>query len=126
MTAAANATATLIVEDAWLIRSTAADALGDAGFAVHEAQHAAEAISILEARHNDIHVIFTDVTMPGDMDGVGLAHHAAQHWPRIGLIVVSDKPLHLQPPLPDSARFVHKPYVMSQVVKHIRELRAAA
>ena len=83
MTAAANATAILIVEDEWLIRSTAADALGDAGFAVHEAQHAAEAISILEARHNDIHVIFTDVTMPGDMDGVGLAHHAAQHWPRI-------------------------------------------
>ena len=128
MNAAAEATAivVLLVEDQWLIRMTAAEALSEHGYVVHEAKHAAEAIDILEQHHPEIHVVFTDIMMPGTMDGLGLAHHASKHWPPISLIVVSAKPWFLHPPLPEKARFVHKPYVIGQVVQHIRELRTAA
>lgn len=62
----------LIVEDEFLLRMNAAEMIEDAGFDVVEASSAAEAIAVLEAR-TDIHVVFTDIQMPGSMDGLKLA-----------------------------------------------------
>ena len=126
MTSQADArmTTVLLVEDEELIRMTAGEALADEGFQVHEARHAAEAITFLEQNHAKIHILFTDVSMPGEMDGVGLAHHASQHWPWIGLIITSAMPQHMHRPLPEGIRFVEKPYRLSHVIQHVRGLCA--
>jgi CheY-like chemotaxis protein len=71
----------LIVEDETLVRTDAVEALCAAGYAVLEATSADAAIEILHQR-DDIRVVYTDVHMPGSMDGVRLAHHIAKKWPR--------------------------------------------
>jgi len=59
----------LIVEDEFLIRTHAAEVIRDAGFEVAEATNADEAIVLLESRR-DIRVVFTDIQLPGSMDGL--------------------------------------------------------
>lgn len=63
----------LVVEDDYLLRIVAVSFLEDAGFATLEARSADEAIALLEARR-DIRMVFTDIDMPGSMDGLRLAH----------------------------------------------------
>ena len=63
----------VIVEDEPLIRNTAAAAFEDADFAVIEASNAGEALAILEREADHVRVVFTDVHMPGPMDGLTLA-----------------------------------------------------
>jgi CheY-like chemotaxis protein len=74
--------AVLIVEDEALIRMDTASLIEDAGFKVHEAGNADEAIRILEL-HDEIRLIFTDVNMPGSMDGLKLAHYVRGRWPPV-------------------------------------------
>jgi CheY-like chemotaxis protein len=71
----------LVVEDEHLIRMDTASSLEAVGFIVYEAGNAAEAIRCLEL-HNEIRLIFTDVQMPGSMDGIALAHYVRDRWPR--------------------------------------------
>jgi CheY-like chemotaxis protein len=78
----------LIVEDEHLIRMDAADMIGAAGFDVVEAGNADEAIAILERRF-DISVVFTDVQMPGSMDGLKLAAAVRGRWPPIKIVATS-------------------------------------
>ena len=70
----------LIVEDEFLVRLTAVFLLEEAGFGALEAGSADEAIALLEAR-KDIRVVFTDINMPGSMDGLRLAHAIRHRWP---------------------------------------------
>ena len=63
----------LLVEDEPLVRMTAADELDEAGFQVLEAKNADEALALLEAHSDEVQVLFTDVDMPGSMDGMALA-----------------------------------------------------
>ena len=112
----------LVVEDELLIRMSAADALADEGYEVLEAEHAHGAIEVLEAQAEEIDVVFTDVTMPGAMDGIQLAHHAQHHWPDISVIVTSAHPLSKLRELPHNVRFIPKPYATSHVVRHLREI----
>jgi CheY-like chemotaxis protein len=74
----------LVVEDEALVRQTMREEIEAAGFKVYEAYNADEAIRLLEA-HPDIELIFTDVDMPGSMDGVKLAHYVRTRWPRLAL-----------------------------------------
>jgi CheY-like chemotaxis protein len=92
--------AVLIVEDA--VRS-----IEEAGFEVIEAANADEAIRILENR-NDIRVIFTDIHMPGSMDGLKLAHAVRNRWPPIKLIVTSGRSQVGEQELPEGGRFFGK------------------
>jgi two-component system, response regulator PdtaR len=78
----------LVVEDEHLIRMDTVSSLEAQGFIVHEAGNAAEAISCLDI-HNEIRLIFTDVHMPGSMDGVALAHYVRNRWPPVKIIVTS-------------------------------------
>lgn len=112
----------VVVEDETLIRFAVVAALEEAHFGVIEAGHAGEALTILEHEGVRVHVVFTDVRMPGPMDGLMLAHHVRRHWPRIGLLVASGQGIVSEDALPEGSRFIPKPYRLDHVVHHIREL----
>jgi CheY-like chemotaxis protein len=80
----------LIVEDEALVRMTAVDMIEEAGFEILEAANADEAILLLEARR-DITVLFTDIEMPGSMDGLRLAQAVRGRWPPIKIIATSGR-----------------------------------
>ena len=101
----AKAPAVLIVDDEPLVRLCAVETVEDAGFEVIEAANADEAIRILESR-SDIHVVFTDVHMPGSMDGLKLAHAIRNRWPPIKIIVTSGREKVAEQDLPAGGRFV--------------------
>ena len=71
---------------------------------VMEAEHAEAALKSLHAKASDIHVLFTDIQMPGTMDGLALAHHTAQNWPWIALLITSGLPRPDQAALPIESR----------------------
>ena len=112
--------AVLIVEDEPLVRLDAVRAIEDAGFEVIEAANADEAIRILENR-GDIRVVFTDVHMPGSIDGLKLAHAVRNRWPPIKIIVASGHGLVSEQDLPKGGRFFAKPYNSTQITDTIRE-----
>jgi len=111
----------LIVEDDFLIRINVAELIADAGFRVVEAANADEAIVILESRL-DITVVFTDIQMPGSMDGLKLAAAIRGRWPPIKIIATSGLVDVRQDDLPDGGRFLPKPYSSEQIVRTLREL----
>src|ERR687898_2055622 len=79
----------LVVEDEPLVRMTAVDELEEAGFHVLEAANADVALAVLEARSDEVQVLFTNVDMPGSMDGMALAEQVYQRWPHIRLLISS-------------------------------------
>jgi CheY-like chemotaxis protein len=114
----------LIVEDDFLIRMNAGQIIGDAEFDVIEAANADEAIAILETRL-DITVLFTDIQMPGSMDGLKLAAAVRGRWPPIKIIATSGL-INVRPnDLPSGGRFISKPYSPAQIVGTLRELTTA-
>lgn len=121
----ASRTAILIVEDEALLRLDARDFLEEAGFDVFEAANAEGAIEILE-REPEIRLVFTDVNMPGSMDGVRLAHYVRRRWPPTKIIVVSGKDRVAEGDLPNDVAFFSKPYRASQIVQKVRHLLDAA
>lgn len=114
----------LVVEDEALIRMGIVDELEAAGFDVFEAANAAEAINQLAA-NTSISVMFTDVDMPGDVDGLKLALVVRDRWPPIKIIVTSGHRKVNVDDLPNEARFMAKPYNPDYVVLAIREMLAA-
>ena len=116
----AKAPAVLIVEDEPLIRTGAVYIIEDAGFEVVEAASADEAIRILE-RRSDIRVVFTDIHMPGSMDGLKLAHAVRNRWPPIKIMVTSGRELIAQQVLPEGGRFFAKPYNSIEILAALRE-----
>ena len=113
----------LIVEDEFLLRMDAADIIAAAGFDVLEAGNADEAIEILEA-HRDITVVFTDIQMPGSMDGLKLARAVRGRWPPIKIVATSGRLDVAEQDLPEGGRFLPKPYSPMQVKGVLRELTA--
>ena len=112
--------AILIVEDEPLLRIGAVKIIEYAGFEVIEAASADEAIRILECR-SDIRLVFTDIHMPGSMDGLTLAHAVRNRWPPIKIIVTSGRELIAQHALPEGGRFFAKPYDPIQITTTLRE-----
>lgn len=111
----------LIVEDELLVRELAVAAIADAGFDVVEAANAQEALDILNSRA-DVGVLFTDVNMPGALDGLALAELVHQHWPAIKLVVTSGRGL--EAPVPDDGRFLAKPYRLAELADTMAEVAA--
>src|ERR1700728_933024 len=110
----------LVVEDEQLVRLSAVKVVEDAGFEVIEAANADEAIRILENR-SDIRVVFTDIQMPGSIDGLKLAHAVRNRWPPIKIIVTSGHHVASDNELPEGGRFFAKPYDSTQITNTIRE-----
>jgi CheY-like chemotaxis protein len=114
----------LVVEDEALIRTLAVEFMTGTGFEVLEAPDAHFAVRILETEAERVHVLFTDVNMPGLMDGLMLAHHTRRNWPWIGLVVTSGLVTWGSEGLPEGTRFFRKPYELASIEKHIREIAA--
>jgi len=125
----ARAKTVLVVEDEapirMIVRMIVAEALIDAGFAIREAAHADEALALLEASADQIDLLFTDVTMPGSMDGIELAHHVHEAWPQMAMIIASGKPLPRNSEIPTGTHFIPKPYAVDEVVYQIQTLVAS-
>jgi CheY-like chemotaxis protein len=113
----------LVVEDEFLIRQYAVEMINEAGFEAIEAANADEAIEILECR-SDIRIVFTDVHMPGSIDGLRLAHAVRDRWPPIKLIVTSGHMTVGERALPPGGRFFSKPYQPSEIGRALHELAA--
>jgi two-component system, response regulator PdtaR len=113
----------LIVEDEFLLRMDAVDMVRNAGFEAVEASNADEAIAILEANLN-IHVVFTDIQMPGSMDGLKLARFVKDRWPPIKIVATSGRLRISRDDLPKGGRFLPKPYTPHEVISTLRELTA--
>jgi CheY-like chemotaxis protein len=111
----------LVVEDDALIRLATRDRIEDAGFTVYDAYNADEAIELLEA-HPHISLVFTDVDMPGSMDGVKLAHFVRERWPPVKIIVTSGFKHVTLEQLPSGSLFLSKPYMPEQLTRHIQSL----
>ena len=114
----------LIVEDEFLLRMHAVDMIQGAGFDVVEAANADQAIEVLEARR-DITVVFTDIQMPGSMDGLKLAQAVRGRWPPIKIVATSGHVNVTETDLPDGGRFLPKPYSPDEIVHVLRELTGA-
>jgi two-component sensor histidine kinase/FixJ family two-component response regulator len=111
----------LVVEDEMLLRMRAIDIVEDAGFRSVEAINADQALSILESR-SDIALLFTDIQMPGSIDGLKLAHAVHNRWPAIKIILVSGqvKPSDVDKPI--DSRFFGKPLEMKRMVAELQEM----
>ena len=111
----------LVVEDEMLLRMRAVDIVQDAGFTPIEAVNADEALAILESR-SDVNLLFTDIQMPGSMDGLKLAHAVHERWPSIKIILVSGKLTPTDSERPADSRFFGKPIEVKQMITEIQEM----
>jgi CheY-like chemotaxis protein len=114
----------LVVEDETLVRLAAVGMLEDAGFRLVEAANSDQALELLAADSN-VQLLFTDVSMPGAIDGLALARMVRVRWPHIAIMVASAKRAPHPEELPAGSRFERKPYSLDTVVRHARELTAA-
>ncbi len=121
--AAPARTVVLIVEDEPLLRMIAVEMVEAAGFVALEAARADDAIRILEQR-SDIRIVFTDIDMPGSMDGLKLAAAIRGRWPPVELIVTSGQTIVQQAALPERGVFLPKPYREHEVVELLHRLAA--
>jgi CheY-like chemotaxis protein len=111
----------LVVEDEMLLRMRAVDMVEDAGFTSVEAVDADEAVAILESR-SDIALLFTDIQMPGSMDGLKLAHAVHERWPPIKIILVSGQLKLANADIPADSRFFGKPLEAGEMIAEMRNL----
>jgi len=108
----------LVVEDEPIVRMNALDMFEDAGL---EAETADTALDLLERHGDEVAVLFTDIHMPGSMDGMDLARAVHARWPHIVPVVTSGRLRLRDSDVPDSGRFIDKPYRMTEVVDVMRK-----
>ena len=118
----------LVVEDEVLIRLVIADYLRDCGYKVHEAVSGEEAIAILQAPEVSIDVVFSDVEMPGSMDGFALARWVRANKPGMEIILTSgiERSADIAATLCEAGPLMKKPYSSQDVVDRLRQLAAKA
>jgi two-component sensor histidine kinase/CheY-like chemotaxis protein len=114
----------LVVEDEMVLRMRAVDIVEDAGFTAVEAVNAEEALSILESR-SDISLLFSDIQMPGSMDGLKLAHAVHNRWPSIKIILVSGQVKLTESDTPADSRFFGKPLEAKQMIAELQQMVGA-
>jgi two-component system, response regulator PdtaR len=111
----------LVVDDDFLVRMNAVFLLEEAGFDTLQAGTADEAIGLLETR-SDIKVVFTDINMPGSMDGLALAHAVRGRWPTVGLLLTSGYVQVRNEDVPERGLFLRKPYQPAELVRMVQSL----
>ena len=118
----------LVVEDEVLIRLAIAEYLRECGYKVHEATHAAEAVAVMESPEVSVDVVFSDVVMPGEMDGFGLARWVRANRPSVEVILTStvDRSAEVAGMLCEAGPLMKKPYEPQSVVERIKQLLAKA
>src|SRR6204780_197668 len=111
----------LVVEDEMMLRMRAVDIVEDAGFMPVEAVNADDALAILESR-SDIDLLFTDIQMPGTMDGLKLAHAVHARWPSIKIMLVSGQVTPTNTERPANSRFYGKPLEVKKMIAELQEM----
>ena len=114
----------LVVEDEPLVRMGAVDMVEDAGFVALEAATADHAMALLEDSDANVRIIFTDIDMPGSMDGLGLAWLVRGRWPTVRIIVASGHRIVARDDLPRGAAFFAKPYDCDEIAETMRRMLA--
>lgn len=111
-----------VVEDQGLLRLAAVDLLQEAGFDTIEAGSADAALEIMKARWREVRVLFTDIQMPGRLDGVDLAEEVHRCWPDVLLLVTSGGVRLSDEDIPDHGKFLPKPYRGSTLIAQVRHM----
>jgi two-component system, response regulator PdtaR len=111
----------LIVDDDPFLRMLAVEFVNEAGFETLEACDADQAIAVLESC-SKIAVLFTDINMPGSMDGLKLASVVSNRWPVIEILIASGHVLLQQADLPPNSRFLQKPYRSAAMIADLHSL----
>ena len=111
----------LIVEDEEILRTFAAWQLEEAGFEVVQAANADEALQAMNSRP-DVRVLFTDVQMPGQLDGMGLAREIHEQWPTVLVLITSGNSRPAKADIPNHGHFLAKPYRSEDVISEIAAL----
>jgi two-component system, response regulator PdtaR len=111
----------LVVDDEALLRLFAAGLLEDRGFKVIEAENASAALKALET-HHDVRLLFTDIQMPGPLNGLDLARELHARWPNVLLIIASGQTKPPDAEIPDDGRFIEKPYGPTDLFNEVDSL----
>src|SRR3954453_1444131 len=114
----------LVVEDEMILRMRAVDIVEDAGFCPVQAVNADEAIAILESR-SDISLLFSDILMPGTMDGLKLAHAVHDRWPAIKIVLVSGQVKPAENETPADSPFFPKPLAVDEMISQLQTMIGA-
>lgn len=112
----------LVVEDEPLILMDASDILEGAGYDVIEAWNADMALVMLVDR-DGVDLVFTDVHMPGKLDGFGLARAVRTRWPHTKVVVCSGHATPGPADLPGGAVFINKPFSATLVIETVTSFR---
>jgi CheY-like chemotaxis protein len=113
---APNQSAVLLVEDEAIIRMVVSEHLREAGLEVIEAGSAEEALDALDD-HPEVSLLFTDLNMPGDIDGLELARRVHRLRPTVEILVTSGRERLQNADLPDDGDFIEKPYSPAEVTQ---------
>ena len=119
-----RSTNVLVVEDELVLRMRAVDIVEDAGFTAIEAVNADNALSILESR-SDVSLLFTDIQMPGKLDGLMLAHAVNKRWPAIKIVLVSGQIKLADEDKPTDSRFFGKPLEVKHMIAELQQMVGA-
>jgi DNA-binding NtrC family response regulator len=114
----------IVVEDEPMVRMAAVGAFEDAGFEVLEGKNAQAAMLILNSEGARVQALFTDVEMPGPMNGLALAQQIHRDWPEISVMVASGQVNPGADEMPENSQFFKKPYNLAEVIAHIRKSTA--
>jgi CheY-like chemotaxis protein len=117
-----NCLVALVVEDEAMLRFSLAEDLQAAGYTTYEAANAAEAIEVMEA-NSDIRVVFTDIQMPGTMDGLALSHYVRKRWPPTIIVVLSGRAVPSEDEMASGAMFLGKPYASHTLNRVLADIR---
>ena len=111
-----------------LVRLVIAEYLRECGYRVHEAANADEAVAVLNSPDVTVHIVFSDVIMPGSMDGFGLARWIRAHRPQVNVVLSSgiDRSAEVAGTLCEAGPLLEKPYEPQRVVDRIKQLLARA
>lgn len=109
----------LVLEDDIELRFLLADTLRNAGFKVIEAGTSDEALTFLRTS-KDVSLVFADIKVPGESDGIGLMERMRREFPAIKVILTSGH--EMREAAPPGVRFLQKPYILSRVISEIRSL----
>jgi CheY-like chemotaxis protein len=110
-----------VVEDDEFLRLHAANLLEEHGYKVIETASADDALRVLESR-DDVRLVFTDIQMPGTLDGMELAREVHARWPRVLLVITSGQKRPTSAEIPDDGRFVAKPYRAKELLAEVNDL----
>ncbi|MCA8908768.1 MAG: response regulator [Rhodospirillaceae bacterium] len=120
---ARNGETVLIVEDNDAIREAVERQIGSLGYTMKSASDASQAVAILQGAER-VDILFSDVMLPGSMNGLALAHHVSEHWPDIAILLTSG---FTEPKLKDQYKehqfqIIPKPYRLIELARRLETL----